>query len=124
MDHEGWPLPGSPPEGMRCPVGLRKFIEPCLLLFLKDRRAYGYELIEMFTTIGFDNVPDPGAVYRNLRRMENEGFVRSRWELAESGMPRRFYEITEEGEYALNAWVKIIKKNKEILESFLDHFQP
>jgi DNA-binding PadR family transcriptional regulator len=39
-------------------------------------------------------------------------------------MPRRFYEITEEGEYALNAWVKIIKKNKEILESFLDRFQP
>jgi DNA-binding PadR family transcriptional regulator len=54
--------------------------------------------------------------------MEHEGFVRSRWELADSGMPRRFYEITEEGEYALNAWVKIIEKNKELLEDFLARY--
>jgi PadR family transcriptional regulator PadR len=119
---DGWPGMSGSPEGVRCPVGLRKFIEPCLLLFLRERRAYGYELIEMFTTIGFENVPDPGSVYRNLRRMENEGFVRSRWELAESGMPRRFYEITEEGEYALNAWVKIVQKNKEMLEDFLARY--
>ena len=120
---DGWPgMPGALSEGMRCPVGLRKFIEPCLLLFLRDRRAYGYELIEMFSTLGFESVPDPGAVYRNLRRMEHEGFVRSRWELADSGMPRRFYEITEEGEYALNAWVKIIEKNKELLEDFLARY--
>lgn len=123
MVYDGWPgLSGTPPEDMRCPGGLRKFIEPCLLLFLREKRAYGYELIDMFTTIGFENLPDPGAVYRNLRRMEHEGFVRSRWELAESGMPRRFYELTEEGGYALDAWVRIINRNKELLEEFIARY--
>jgi len=104
---DGWPgLPGALSEGMRCPVGLRKFIEPCLLLFLRDRPAYGYELIEMFLPLVLKVCLTLELCTATCGRMEHEGFVRSRWELSDSGMPRRFYEITEEGEYALNAWVK------------------
>jgi len=109
-------------ENCRCPGSMKKFIEPCLLLFLRKKKAYGYELLDNLISFGFEPVPDPGAVYRNLRRMEEEGLVQSHWETAGSGLPRRFYELTPEGEALLHVWVNKIKKNKALLEDFIRRY--
>ncbi len=121
---DGCGFPGSGAgSGPRCAGGPRKFIEPYLLLFLKERTAYGYELIEMFARFGFDPLPDPGAVYRNLRRMEEEGLVESRWELEGSGLPRRFYRLTGEGDAVLRAWVRKFKTNRDIADEFINYYR-
>lgn len=110
-------------EAWRCPGGpLKKFIQPCLLLLLRQKPAYGYELIENLTGFGLMQTPDPGAVYRNLRRMEEDGLVQSHWDTSGTGPPRRFYKLTGEGEDVLRAWVLTIKKNKELLEEFLQRY--
>src|SRR5947209_7787826 len=42
-----------------------------------------------------------GTLYPALRRLEERGFVRSRWQEAESGVPRKYYRLTDRGRTAL-----------------------
>ena len=62
---------------------------------------YGFDVIDA------TNLPG-GTVYPILRRLEDEGLVRSRWEKAsvaqrEGRPPRRYYEVQEAGERWLEA---------------------
>jgi DNA-binding PadR family transcriptional regulator len=63
----------------RCPSGRTpRFLQPCILLLLYQKKSYGYELIDKLKKCGFiETTPDPGIVYRILRKFEKEGFVES-----------------------------------------------
>ena len=68
--------------------GLPKdFLRPCLLLLLREGSAHGYELLESVCAFGFDH-SDPGALYRTLRRLEEDGLVQSGWRDSDSGPPQ------------------------------------
>lgn len=103
-------------------------IQPCLLLLLHEKPAHGYELIEKLMEFGFDHCLDATTVYRNLRRMEEEGLVTSQWNTQGPGPARRLYQLTPEGEDLLHSWASTIRRRKETLEKFLDrynrHFAP
>jgi len=88
-------------------------LEPRLLLLLKKKKTYGYELI------GELKDSDVGAVYRALREMEESGAVRSSWAKGEKGPAKRVYEITKSGRCRLDEWALIIKERKRSLEMFL-----
>jgi len=97
-----------------------KLIEPCLLLLLHEKPSHGYELIEKLAEFGFSmDAPDPGTVYRNLRRMEEEGIVESSWLTEGPGPAKRLYKVTLKAAEELEEWAVDIQKNIEKLESFL-----
>lgn len=107
-----------------CGGHLSRFIEPRLLILLRKKPSHGYELIERISDFQFsDEPPDPGAVYRTLRAMENEGLVKSEWDTKEPGPARRIYKITKEGEERLYGWVASLKKRKEAIEKFLKTYE-
>jgi DNA-binding PadR family transcriptional regulator len=61
--------------------------------------TYGFELAEA------TDLPS-GTIYPILRRLEDEGFVKSRWAHVETGSQRRrrrYYELTGEGRRAAHA---------------------
>jgi poly-beta-hydroxybutyrate-responsive repressor len=94
------------------------------LLLLSEKPSYGYELIEGVSEFGFqDSSPDPGAIYRNLRRLEEDGFVISEWETGDSGPAKRYYKLTSDGQDLLRAWASGIRKRKEAFEKFLHKYQ-
>lgn len=100
------------------------FIQPCLLLLLAESRSYGYELMEKLGQLGWKDVsPDPGAVYRNLRRMEADGLVESTWDTTGTGPARRLYHLTPEGEDFLSSWAVSIEQNVKLLERFLNRYR-
>ncbi|NPV53200.1 MAG: PadR family transcriptional regulator [Firmicutes bacterium] len=70
---------GRPPHKCSCSGSrIERFMAPCLLLLLLEKPAHGYDLMERLKELGFDGEnQDPGMVYRNLRRLEEEGMVRS-----------------------------------------------
>jgi poly-beta-hydroxybutyrate-responsive repressor len=87
---------------------------------LKEKNSYGYELIEKVSEFQFHNSPpDVGAIYRNLRSMEKEGWVKSKWDTKGSGPAKRTYRITPQGEEILHGWAVTIQKRKEALDQFL-----
>lgn len=108
----------------RCPGGtMERFVQPCLLLLLHERAAHGYELIQSLHEFGFtENDADPGTVYRNLRRMEEEGTVTSQWDTGKGGPARRIYQLTPEGEKILHQWAGHISHNIKRLSRFMEKY--
>lgn len=103
---------------------VERFLEPCLLLLLVEKPAHGYELIDRLNQIWL--VPekqDPGAVYRNLRRLERGGMVKSQWDTSGRGPAKRLYEVTPEGEKRLAAWASAVDWGIKALIKFLERYK-
>ncbi len=79
------------------------WIVPFLLLGLRERNSYGYELTRRIADLGF-GATRLGTVYRTLRQMEKEGMVASEGDGLDSRLSRRRYSITEPGEAYLEFW--------------------
>jgi len=101
-----------------------RLLQPFILLLLKGKDSYGYELIEKISEFRFhDSPPDVGAIYRNLRGMEKEGWVKSKWNTKGAGPAKRIYRITPRGEEILHGWAITLRKRRESLEQFLKLYQ-
>jgi PadR family transcriptional regulator, regulatory protein PadR len=101
-----------------------RFIQPLVLLALKEGESYGYELIEKISKFRFHNSPpDVGAIYKNLRNMEKEGWVKSKWDTKGAGPAKRIYRIMPQGEEILHGWAITLRKRKEALDQFLKLYQ-
>ncbi|TDA69872.1 MAG: PadR family transcriptional regulator [Clostridia bacterium] len=119
-----FPHPGSQCEYHGPGLRIEGFIVPCLLLLLKEQPAHGYELMEKLGNLAFlEAIPDPGVVYRHLRRLEEDGMVASQLEPGGGGPVRKVYSLTPEGESFLRAWATSIRKRKASLEGFLTAFE-
>lgn len=98
-----------------------RFIQPSVLLFLLNKPSYGYELIEKLKELGFHKESlDIGAIYRTLRKLEKEGYVKSYWRKSQHQRKKRFYKITPEGKILLKMWAERIEERKRALEKFIE----
>ena len=108
----------------RCPRRVHRFIEPCLLLSLRRRPSYGYQLLEDLTAFGFHaDTPDTAALYRNLRRLEEEGYVESSWQPGEAGPAKRYYRITPRGCRLLAEWADAMESQMFALQQFIGEYK-
>jgi PadR family transcriptional regulator PadR len=118
--HDDSHTEGSPPGRGRDRGGWR-FTTPAVLLLLSQAPAHGYELLtrlgEVFPRSG--GLPDPGAFYRLLRGLENDGDVTSSWETPQAGPARRVYAITEDGHEQLDGWVVSIERDIKAMRDFV-----
>lgn len=117
-------LPANPPVG--CDGHSRRtprFVVPSLLLLLKVKPGYGYELMQRLSEMGMFNGPaDPAAVYRTLRKLESNRLVQSAWDTQNTGPARRRYRITAAGQKSLKTWRSLIAERKMSLEQLLKMF--
>lgn len=98
----------------------RNFLQPCLLLLLREHADHGYELASRLRSIHEGD--DAGGVYRALRGLERRGLVRSEWELSDVGPARRTYQLTPDGLTCLDARVDDLRQVHEALHVFLDRY--
>jgi PadR family transcriptional regulator, regulatory protein PadR len=90
---------------------LRGTLDVLILKMLAGGELHGYGIAARLDaeTRGALAVED-GALYQSLHRMEERGWVESRWGHAENGKRARFYRLTTEGRRRLraetNAWVR------------------
>ena len=102
----------------RYPGGLPKsFLQPCLLLLLKEEPGYGYDLVTRLKALGIDD--DSAAVYRSLRSLEERGAVYSYWNTSSTGPARRMYRLTPAGEEQLQAAVEALAETHLAIERYL-----
>ncbi|MEZ4722023.1 MAG: PadR family transcriptional regulator [Flavobacteriales bacterium] len=75
---------------------LRKgILEFCVLAILKKGEAYPSELLEALK--GAKLLVVEGTLYPLLTRLKNVGLLTYRWEESQSGPPRKYYSLTEQG---------------------------
>jgi PadR family transcriptional regulator PadR len=101
---------------------VERFVEPSLLLLLRERPLHGYELLERIPELGEGRV-DIGNLYRLLRRLEDEGLVRSEWSADLPGPAKRTYELTEEGRRLLDRWAEALRRAQTTIAGFLERYE-
>jgi poly-beta-hydroxybutyrate-responsive repressor len=101
-----------------------RYLQPTILLGLRSRPSYGYELIQTIQQFGFieGNAP-PGMIYRHLRQLEHDGLVVSEWKTEGSGPAKRVYRLTEEGREMLAIWIDYLRRQAENLGRFIRHYR-
>jgi PadR family transcriptional regulator PadR len=107
-----------------CHGRMERFMEPCLLLFLRESGSHGYELMERLRDLDFEgSSADMATLYRTLRSLEEKHMVASRWEEGSGGPPKRVYELTKKGKSLLDSWAEAIKMNRSRLDKFLNLYE-
>ena len=99
----------------------RNFLQPCLLLLLREQPDHGYELAARLRPM-HDGDGDAGGVYRALRGLERQGLVRSEWHTSDVGPARRTYYVTPDGVSCLDALADSLGQTHEALHVFLDRY--
>ncbi len=99
----------------------RNFLQPLLLLLLRERSDHGYELAVRLRPM-HETEGDAGGIYRALRALERHGLVRSEWEPSEAGPARRIYQISGDGVEFLEEQVHGLRHVHEVLHVFLDRY--
>ena len=67
-------------------------------------------------------IPEPGAIYTMLRRMEERSLVTSEWEKKDAGADRRVYTITETGVKVLKEGLEMVKKRRQLMDSLVQFY--
>jgi DNA-binding PadR family transcriptional regulator len=75
---------------------------PIVLAILSEGDSYGYAIIKRVQELSGGQMEwTDGMLYPVLHRLERLGFIKARWEEAETGRKRKYYRITTQGKAQL-----------------------
>ena len=80
----------------------RGSLEYCVLALLQQRERYGFELVQNLGQVD-GMVTSEGTIYPLLSRLRRDGVVETFWRESNSGPPRRYYQLTDQGRTELGA---------------------
>lgn len=114
MSHEACSCTGN---------SLDRFVRPSVMAVLArhPEGLHGYlvaQHLQEMTAFG-DCPPDPAGLYRVLKTMEVEGYLRSSWDMEGSGPARRVYALTNEGWDCLHHWAGTLRAYARTLQETL-----
>ncbi len=87
-----------------------------LVLALLEKDTYGYAMVRTIRDLGYE--VEENTLYPLLRRLEKNGWVRSKWDVTED-RPRKFYGITDAGRALRAELLAIWKKQNDILSELM-----
>jgi len=93
-------------------------LEYCILLILNRRRAYANDVIQLLQEARLIVVE--GTLYPLLTRLKNMGLLNYQWIESNQGPPRKYYELTPDGEIFLTgmeqAWTEMTETINQLKE--------
>jgi DNA-binding PadR family transcriptional regulator len=71
---------------------------PLVLAILAEEDSYGYAILQRVRELSRGRMEwTDGMLYPVLHRLERLGYIKARWEVADSGRRRKYYRITSHG---------------------------
>lgn len=71
---------------------------PIVLAILAEEDSYGYAILQRVRELSGGRMEwTDGMLYPVLHRLERLGYVEARWQIADTGRKRKYYQITSEG---------------------------
>jgi PadR family transcriptional regulator PadR len=74
----------------------RGLLELCVLSIIARKEAYPSDILEELKSA--ELIVVEGTLYPLLSRLKNAGLLSYNWQESSSGPPRKYYNLTEEGE--------------------------
>ena len=83
-------------------------LELCILSVISDKEAYTSNILEALKNA--ELIVVEGTLYPLLTRLKNDGLLSYRWEESTSGPPRKYYNLTDQGNEVMESlkgnWVQ------------------
>lgn len=77
----------------------------------------GYSIVNYFDEDSYNSwSASPGSVYPMLKRLEKQGMIDGELDIEHETRPRKMYTLTEDGEMALDSWLKEVPKMRPFYE--------
>ncbi len=71
---------------------------PLVLAILAEADSYGYAILQRVRELSGGRMAwTDGMLYPVLHRLERLGYIKARWEVADTGRRRKYYGITDGG---------------------------
>ena len=99
----------------------KNFMTPWVLLVLKQWNIHGYLIMQYLSQMGFPEI-DHATLYKELRRLESDGYIESEWQTDGSGPAKRVYKITDAGEELLLGWTDVVSGYQRMINGFFDMY--
>jgi len=82
---------------------------PIILSVLKNGDSYGYEIVQKVKELTNGGIAwKEASIYPVLKKLENNGMIKSYWKMQNDERPRKYYTLLEYGgkqlEKSLNEW--------------------
>lgn len=97
----------------------RGALEFCVLAAINDGEGYGFDIARRLSAEGL-LLNGEGTLYPLLSRLRKSEYVTSAWKESTSGPPRRYYELTPDGEQALAEFTRLWRPFRQAVDSALD----
>lgn len=107
----------NPTPASRAPHPDKALLTAWLLLLLDEGESYGWALFGDLRDLGV--AIEQSLAYRDLRALEGDGLVTSRWTTSEAGPQRRLYRLTRAGRRALSEHADIVRESWELHDAFV-----
>ncbi len=79
-------------------------VETMLMAVLRTGPSYGYEIVRELNERAAGLLAlGEGTVYPTLHRLEERGWISSRWDTTTGKRPRKYYRLTAKGRSAMTA---------------------
>jgi PadR family transcriptional regulator PadR len=101
----------------------RDILAPFVLLAVSMERAHGYVIEDYLRTLGLFGIT-MSTLYRTLRQMEKDGYLRSAWEPGTTGPARRVYTLTEAGRAWLDTSAAMLTAYRDTIDRFFGLYAP
>ena len=99
---------------------LDKLIQPSILIELAKEPAHGFLLLQRLKKKRYvEDSLDPTGFYRNLKKMEKDGYITST-ESGDESKNKRVYEITDFGKQSLRSWMDTLEKYERHVGKVID----
>ena len=103
---------------------VERYVEPSVLLLLREGPKHGYELLDRIPELGAEEGRiDLGNLYRVLRALEEDGLVTSQWHAELPGPAKRTYRLTDAGEALLDRWAVALRDAQAVIDTFLRRYE-
>ena len=95
----------------------RGVVEHCVLALIRDDESYAFEIVRVLGARGL--VTSEGTIYPLLARLRRDGLVTTVWRESDTGPPRRYYRITDDGRRVLDTFVADWTRFRDAVDALL-----
>jgi len=93
-------------------------LEMCILSIIKQKEVYPSDILHALKDA--ELIVVEGTLYPLLTRLKNSGLLEYEWKESKSGPPRKYYQLTTEGDQFLN----VLRTSWTDLVHAVDHIAP
>ena len=99
---------------------IRGYIDLIVLYLLKRQQSYAYDLAKTITEVSDGEYTiKQTTLYSAVKRLEATGLVASFPDVSESGKPRTYYRMTDEGRASLRSKIAEWKATRAVVDRFV-----